>query len=217
MKYNYIIEALELEEDNNFDISSGYLYFTKHGIGPGTLPNDVSLEKVIDMDNYMTAIYVNRPLTSDELNYYDIYPETSDKHKYYMKELEKQLNESIKLNEDIQTTRFSDYLKQINETVVSILNQTGISIIDRYAYWNQDVSNITITYELDVVITSELEETIESELSQHQFDEGANGVFYGYFNIKHNVSGDNLLINVGLDTDNDTITKFLNNVAPYRN
>lgn len=53
----------------------GYRYLTKHGIGPGTLPKDVTLLKVEDLPNYFTAIYLDRFLTKDELDYYDIYPE----------------------------------------------------------------------------------------------------------------------------------------------
>ncbi len=56
----------------------GYLYFTKHGLGPGTLPRDVDLVDSEDLDNYLTAIYLDRPLSSEELDYYDIYPETQN-------------------------------------------------------------------------------------------------------------------------------------------
>lgn len=56
--------------------SEPYRYITKHGIGPGTLPKDVTLEKVRDLENFMTEIWVSRPLTGKELEYYDIYPET---------------------------------------------------------------------------------------------------------------------------------------------
>lgn len=52
-----------------------YRYITKHGIGPGTLPKDVVLVDWEDLPNYKTAIYLDRPLTTKELDYYDIYPE----------------------------------------------------------------------------------------------------------------------------------------------
>lgn len=52
-----------------------YRYITKHGIGPGTLPKDVVLVDWEDLPNYKTAIYLDRPLTTKELYYYDIYPE----------------------------------------------------------------------------------------------------------------------------------------------
>lgn len=53
-----------------------YMYFTKHGIGPGTLPKDVNLVKWNDIDDYMTQIWVDRPLSTKELDNYDIIPET---------------------------------------------------------------------------------------------------------------------------------------------
>ena len=64
-----------------------YLYFTKHGIGPGTLPRDVKLVDWRDVDDNVTAIWLDRFLTTEELNQYDIYPETSDHHKMYLKKL----------------------------------------------------------------------------------------------------------------------------------
>ena len=66
---------------------NGYLYFTKHGVGPGTLPKDVKLIDWRDVDDNITAIWLDRFLTTKELNQYDIYPETSDQHKMYSKKL----------------------------------------------------------------------------------------------------------------------------------
>lgn len=48
-----------------------YRYVMKHGTGPGTIPKDVKVGKVID-DDFYSQIYINRPLTEDELSYYDI-------------------------------------------------------------------------------------------------------------------------------------------------
>lgn len=64
-----------------------YKYFTKHGIGPGTLPKDVKLLDWSDVDDNITAIWLDRFLTTRELKEYDIYPETSDHHKMYSKKL----------------------------------------------------------------------------------------------------------------------------------
>lgn len=57
--------------------NKGYLYLTKHGIGPGTLPRDVNLLKSKELSRYITAIWLDRFLTTKELDYYDIYPETN--------------------------------------------------------------------------------------------------------------------------------------------
>ena len=56
--------------------NDGYMYLTKHGLGPGTLPKDVHLLKAKDLPHYMTAIWLDRFLTTDELKKFDIYPET---------------------------------------------------------------------------------------------------------------------------------------------
>ena len=68
--------------------TDSYLYFTKHGVGPGTLPKDVKLVDWKDVDDNITAIWLDRFLTTKELNEYDIYPETSDQHKRYLKQVE---------------------------------------------------------------------------------------------------------------------------------
>lgn len=59
--------------DNNN--KKGYRYVTLHGLGPGTLPKDAKLLDWEDLPNYKTAIYLDRPLTTEELKFYDIKPE----------------------------------------------------------------------------------------------------------------------------------------------
>ena len=56
--------------------NGGYLYIFKHGIGPGTIPSDVSVVKTKDLPNYYTAVWLDRFLTADELKQYDIPSET---------------------------------------------------------------------------------------------------------------------------------------------
>ena len=56
--------------------NNGYLYITKHGVGPGTLPRDVEVLRVKDLPNYYTAIWLDRFLTTRELDEYDIPSET---------------------------------------------------------------------------------------------------------------------------------------------
>lgn len=62
--------------DSKRSTSRPYAYATKHGVGPGMLPKDVELVDWEDLDDNMTLIYVDRPLSTKELEYYDIYPET---------------------------------------------------------------------------------------------------------------------------------------------
>ena len=53
-----------------------FLYLTKHGLGPGTLPRGVQLIDSKELSPYITAIWLDRFLTTKELQEYDIYPET---------------------------------------------------------------------------------------------------------------------------------------------
>lgn len=63
------------------DITTGYYYILKHGLGPGTLPKDVEVIDVEDLPRGLTAVHLDRFLTTSELDKYDIYPET---HKIYL-------------------------------------------------------------------------------------------------------------------------------------
>jgi uncharacterized protein YutD len=56
--------------------SYGYLYIFKHGVGPGTLPKDVTINRVKDLPNGYTAVWTDRFLTTEELLDYDIPYET---------------------------------------------------------------------------------------------------------------------------------------------
>lgn len=74
-----IIREENVPFESKRDSSCPYWYITKHGIGPGTLPKDVKVGKVEDLDNYYTIVCIDRPLSMDELKYYDIYPETMNR------------------------------------------------------------------------------------------------------------------------------------------
>ena len=58
----------------NESAKNEYRYITNHGIGLGTLPNNVYVRSE-DLENGKTAIYTNRPLSDEELKKYDIKPE----------------------------------------------------------------------------------------------------------------------------------------------
>lgn len=53
-----------------------YLYIFKHGIGPGTLPSDVTVVKIKDLPRGYTAVWTDRFLTTSEMDQYDIPYET---------------------------------------------------------------------------------------------------------------------------------------------
>lgn len=49
-----------------------FWYYTKHGLGPGTVPKDVEILDVKEDDNWGTYIKLDKVLTTDELEYYDL-------------------------------------------------------------------------------------------------------------------------------------------------
>ncbi len=53
----------------------GYEYYSTHGVGPGTVPKDVTVRGGNEKNGY-TSFKTDRPLTDDELKKYDIKSET---------------------------------------------------------------------------------------------------------------------------------------------
>ena len=58
------------------EIEKSYAYRVKHGLGEGTLPNDVKIKKYEELNNGWVIVYLDRPLTYKELDFYDIPSET---------------------------------------------------------------------------------------------------------------------------------------------
>ena len=72
---SFTTDQLKAQLGDNYP-KGGYLYIFKHGIGPGTIPDDVKVVKMKDLPNYYTAVWLDRFLTTDELKQYDIPDET---------------------------------------------------------------------------------------------------------------------------------------------
>lgn len=49
-----------------------FWYYTKHGLGPGTIPRDVEILDVMEDENWGTYIKLDKVLTTDELEYYNL-------------------------------------------------------------------------------------------------------------------------------------------------
>ena len=52
----------------------GFWYLSRHGIGPGTIPNDCHLLEVKDHEENRWKCYIklNRVLTTEEFKFYDL-------------------------------------------------------------------------------------------------------------------------------------------------
>lgn len=96
------IRESEIPFESKRDRSCPYWYIFKHGIGPGTIPDDVKVGKVKDLDNYYSIVWLDRPLSTKELKYYDIYPETMNMQilkgrlGYSEEEIDNLLNENFR-------------------------------------------------------------------------------------------------------------------------
>lgn len=94
--------VLKLKESE----SKEYRYITTHGIGPGTVPEGTFIRSE-DLENNKTAIYLNRPLSDEELKKYDIKPEwiqeslaESDEEKEELEDIE----QAEETEEDLEDT-----------------------------------------------------------------------------------------------------------------
>ena len=65
------VSPYESKRDSSFP----YMYVLTHGFGPGTLPRGVKVGRVEDYKGY-TIVWLDRPLSNDELSQYDIPAET---------------------------------------------------------------------------------------------------------------------------------------------
>lgn len=99
--------------------SCPYKYVLKHGLGPGTLPKDITVGKVEDVDEYvakngisprlsnLTMVWLDRPLSYDELKFYDI-PSETEISKYV----------PVKSSYDVENVdRYSRYAKLARKSV----------------------------------------------------------------------------------------------------
>ena len=143
---------------NYMNVPGGYRYILKHGLGPGTIPNDIHVLRWKDLPHYYTEVYLSRPLSADELEYYDIPSETTlDKYDYLYEEDSNDVEESTKIcanvNDDIEDFKahLEDLLYDIWEekdnndeplTLYDVhyqLEDTVQALIDAGEYEDQDM------------------------------------------------------------------------------
>lgn len=120
-------EAMQKIADKQMP-EGGYRYITTHGIGPGTLPKDVRVFKTEDINGGRIAMYISRPLTSDELKQYDIKPEwIQEDEDTDVEDLENP--DEIKPEEDLED-KISDEIPDEEYMVDPILNELRDILVD---------------------------------------------------------------------------------------
>lgn len=70
-EFNNILEE-EYVDKEVFDKPGEFWYFTKHGIGPGSVPKDIDIEKIIEGDGGEYFLVKDKILSTSALNKYEI-------------------------------------------------------------------------------------------------------------------------------------------------
>lgn len=70
-EFNNILEE-EYVDKEVFDKPGEFWYFTKHGIGPGSVPKDINIEKIIEGDGGEYFLVKDKILSTSALNKYEI-------------------------------------------------------------------------------------------------------------------------------------------------
>ena len=111
-------EAMQKIADKQMP-KGGYRYITTHGVGPGTLPKDVEVFKTEDINGGKIAMYISRPLTSEELKQYDIKPEWIQEDSSYRR---------YKVSFFVDTDSMNNM--EIEEKVNELLKGSGLASAD---------------------------------------------------------------------------------------
>ena len=111
-------EAMQKIADKQMP-EGGYRYITTHGIGPGTLPKDVKVFKTEDISSGRIAMYISRPLTSEELKQYDVKPEWIQEDSSYRR---------YKVSFFVDTDSMNNM--EIEEKVNELLKGSGLASTD---------------------------------------------------------------------------------------
>ena len=147
-----------MEKDPRMYAHGPYRYITMHGIGPGTLPKDVKLVKWEDLDNFYTAIWTDRFLTTKELQQYDIYPESVQSIDDIPK-LRKSVMESL-TNEEVD--ELGAQLAGLNAEQISWIVSLFEYVNDEYKSNVLDVINTLFAGKKLVPIEDEVSESVNN-------------------------------------------------------
>ena len=93
---------------SSVDTGLHYWYKFKHGLGPGTMPSDCHLLKVVE-DGWKDYVLLDRMLTTEELNQYEIKEEEpSDELLAENGITDKYMQGEVTGSEDIEDSQFDD-------------------------------------------------------------------------------------------------------------
>jgi hypothetical protein len=72
-----------------------YMYFTNHGVGPGTLPVSIKIKEIIPLKNMITALILEQKLNDSETDNFDLISENDFRYEMIIED-----NIEILANED---------------------------------------------------------------------------------------------------------------------
>lgn len=170
---SFTADDLKAQLGSNYP-KGGYLYVFKHGIGPGTIPNDVKVVKVKDLPNYYTAVWLDRFLTDEELKQYDI-PDETRINDYLGRIGYCKKNGDVVPCEDITASTMS---KPTVDSVLQMIADKKIIFKNDVAYWSKGKGVLPKEYR-DCIAQTEYAHWI-NEWSCEQAEKYGSRAYYEY-------------------------------------
>ena len=170
---SFTADDLKAQLGSNYP-KGGYLYIFKHGIGPGTIPNDVKVVKVKDLPNYYTAVWLDRFLTDEELKQYDI-PDETRINDYLGRIGYCKKNGDVVPCEDIKASTMP---KPTVDSVLQMIADKKIIFKNDVAYWSRGKGVLPKEYR-DCIAQTEYAHWI-NEWSCEQAEKYGSRAYYDY-------------------------------------
>lgn len=143
-----------------FDKPGEFWYFTKHGVGPGSVPKEITIEKTIDKDGGEYFLIKDKILSTDALNKYEIKEKSPDDIEEDWKKPEGDFagwvaqfqGKRIEITKDEANSLYDAKLKAIEKLKVPKSKIGLLSIQPGYneSYNGKDVDNMTFEEMLDL-------------------------------------------------------------------
>lgn len=110
----------------------GYLYILSHGMGPGTLPKDVTVEGIIENENFpeytgwKTFAILNRPLTPEEMDQFEVRMLGTDIDLYR----EYEIYTSVNSDKDEVTSAIENFTEEDVEDALSEAAEDYLNLLE---------------------------------------------------------------------------------------